>query len=108
MIGVTGTNLMSTYFTVLNIGISGGVEKITPNAKGDVTISEAPDTDAFCIEPVKSITSSVALSDDVYFVPAFDFAGIKVNGSTITTTSVVADGKGLYKLSSGSVTKVSL
>lgn len=108
MIGVTGTNLMSTYFTVLNIGISGGVEKITPNAKGDVTISEAPSKVAFCIEPVKSITSSVALSKDVYFVPAFDFEGIKVNGSTITTTGVVADGKSLYKLSSGSVTKVSL
>lgn len=108
MIGVTGTNLMNYYFTMLNIGISGGVGKITPNGKGDVTLSSAPSSDALCVEPVKSITSSVALTDDVYFVPAFDFAGIKVNGSTITTTSVVADGKSLYKLSSGSVTKISL
>lgn len=109
-VGVTGTNVMNYFYTVLNLTVSGGCVKITPNAKGEVTLSEAPSGDAFCVEPIKSLTSSVALTGkNIYFVPAFDFEGIKVNGSDVTITDVKADGNSLYKLAAGAtVSKVSL
>lgn len=65
-IGVTGTNLMSYFYTILNISISGGCGKITPNAKGEAMLSEAPTGDAFCIEPIKSLNSSVALTGKIF------------------------------------------
>lgn len=108
-VGITGKNLLSLYFTTLAVGLASGCGKLTPDAKGDVAETSAPSGDTFCIEPVRSITVSASISKDIYFVPAFDFKGIKINGSDITTTSVVADGESLYKLAAaGTVSKVSL
>lgn len=108
-VGITGINLLNFYYTTLAVGLTNGCGKLTPNAKGDVSESSAPSADTFCIEPVRSITVSAAISKDIYFVPAYDFSGIKINGSDITTTAVVADAKSLYKLASaGTVSKVSL
>lgn len=109
MVGMTGKNLMSIYYTMLALSLEGGCGKITPDGNADVSISTAPTSAAFCVEPVKSITSSVALTKDIYFVPAFDFSGIKVNSNDINVASVETDGQSLYKLAAGAtVTKISM
>lgn len=108
-VGITGKNLLSFYYAILVVGLASGCGKLTPNAKGDVVEASAPSGDTFCVEPVRSITVGAAISKDIYFVPAYDFTGIKINGSNITTTSVVADGESLYKLAAaGTISKVSL
>ena len=62
-----------------------------------------------CDQPVKSLNFTGA-SGTVYFVPAFDYEGIKVNGAAATIASgsaeVDTNVTGLYKavLASGSVT----
>lgn len=110
IVGVTGTNLLNTYYTILNVAIDGGCAEIAPDAKGNVSISVAPSGSAFCTEPVASITSSVSLSGkNVYFVPAFDFSGVTISGSAVTLPEgFAADGKSLYKLTGTTITKVSL
>lgn len=108
-VGMTGKNLLGIYYTMLTLSLTGGCEKIIPDGNADVAISTAPTQAVFCVEPIKSITSSVALTKDIYFVPAFDFAGIKVNGTDVNVSSVEADGQSLYKLAAGAtVTKVSM
>lgn len=109
IVGVTGANLLNLYYVSLNAGVSGGVAAKETDGKGNVTLSADPAKATFINEPLKSLVSSAALTNDIYFVPAYDFEGIKVNGSEVTVTSVVADDNTLYKLSSGStITKISL
>ena len=108
-VGMTGKNLLNVYYTMLALSLEGGCGKIAPDENADVAISTAPALDSFCVEPVKSINSSVALTKAIYFVPAFDFAGIEVNASNMNTAGVEADGQTLYKLAAGAtVTKVSM
>lgn len=108
-VGMNGKNLLGVYYTMLALSLGSGCGKITPDGNADVALSTAPTSDAFCVEPVKSISSSVALTKDIYFVPAFDFAGIEVNGSDVNVASVEADGQSLYKLAAGAtVTKISM
>lgn len=108
IVGVTGTNVLNYYFVSLNVGLNDGCGKLIPNGANEVAISTDPGKDAFCIEPVKKITTTVALTNAIYFVPAFDFNEITVNGTAVDISSVDTDAVSLYKLSAGAVTKISL
>ena len=109
IVGVTGVNLMSLYYTAFAMANADGVQVTPTDADGIYTLESAPSDVAFCIEPVQSLTVGAALTDAVYFVPAFDFTGITINGTASDVSEVNADGKTLYVVSSaGAVTQVSL
>lgn len=109
MVGVTGVNLMSLYYTAFVMANASGVQVEPTGIDGVYDLESAPSAVAFCVEPVQSITVGAAITADIYFVPAFDFAGITINGTASDVSAVNADGKTLYKVSSaGAVTQVSL
>ena len=106
IVPVQKTDLLTLYGTVLNIAnisaekLSGdnGVYEVKTNSK--VYIADAP---------VKSLnidkTASSLTANTTYFVAAYDFAGVTVDGTKVSAT-VDADASTLYKavLDSGTVT----
>ena len=106
IVPVQKTDLLTLYGTVLKIAnisaekLSGdnGVYEVKTNSK--VYIADAP---------VKSLnidkTASSLTANTTYFVAAYDFAGVTVDGTKVSAT-VDADASTLYKavLADGSVT----
>lgn len=111
IIPVQKTDLLSLYGTVLTIAnVSFAIA--AASVEGDVDITGSGAAGNFLANgPVKSIDfKSGVTGATVYFIPAYDYAGIKVAGAAATMDSdsveVNAAGAGLYKavLSSGEVT----
>ena len=111
IIPVTKTDLLSLYGTVLTIAnVSFAIAACTVEGECDVTGSGAAGN-FLANGPVKSIDfKSGVTGGTVYFIPAYDYDGIKVAGAAATMASesvdVDAEGATLYKavLSSGEVT----
>lgn len=79
----------------------------TGTVTGEFEVSEAGTY--LANQPVKSFNFGTGVSSGaVYFIPAFDYAGFKVNGSAVETSGDVvnADGVSLYSatLADGAVT----
>ena len=79
----------------------------TGTVTGEFEVSEAGTY--LANQPVKSLNFGAGVSSGtVYFIPAFDYAGFKVNGSAVATSGdvVKADGVSLYSatLADGAVT----
>lgn len=111
IIPVQKTDLLSLYGTVLTIAnVSFAIA--AASVEGDVDITGSGAAGNFLANgPVKSIDfKSGVTGATVYFIPAYDYAGIKVAGAAATMASesveVDAANAGLYKavLSSGEVT----
>lgn len=111
IIPVQKTDLLSLYGTVLTIAnVSFAIA--AASVEGDVDITGSGAAGNFLANgPVKAIDfKSGVTGATVYFIPAYDYAGIKVAGAAATMASesveVDAANAGLYKavLSSGEVT----
>lgn len=103
IVPVTASDLVTLYGVILKQNSSNGsLAKLDPlDVTGNfkVTSGSAP---LLCSQPVETIdidkTASSVSAATIYFVPAFDYAGFKVDGSAITPTGTVdADGSTLYK-----------
>lgn len=107
IVPVTKVDLLTLY---------GNIMKLAGTTVGDVQASEpgvfvvaSGSGNKIAAEPVKSFDFASGVSSmTVYFVPAFDYEGFKVQGTAVTTlgATVAADGATLYTatLSSGDVT----
>ena len=107
IVPVTKVDLLTLY---------GNIMKLAGTTVGDVQASEpgvfvvsSGSGNKIAAEPVKSFDFATGVSSmTVYFVPAFDYEGFKVQGTKVTTlgATVAADGATLYTatLSSGDVT----
>jgi len=107
IVPVTKVDLLTLY---------GNIMKLAGTTVGDVQASEpgvfvvaSGSGNKIAAEPVKSFDFASGVSSmTVYFVPAFDYEGFKVQGTAVTTlgATVSADGATLYTatLSSGDVT----
>ena len=106
IIPVTATDLLTLYGLILKVG-SVNVSKLeATNTEGDFTVAAA--VTLLATEPDKTVDFGSDVSTaSVYFVPADDYEGFKINGTKVTPTGTVeADGRTLYlaSLSSGAVT----
>ncbi len=104
IVPVTKTDLLSLYSAILEIANVTVTKAEADDVEGNFTI--ATTGNKIASEPVKTLNFTAA-SGTVYFIPAYDYAGISVNGSAVTPTGEVnADGRTLYKavLASGAVT----
>ena len=107
IVPVTKVDLLTLY---------GNIMKLAGTTVSDVQASEpgvfvvaSGSGNKIAAEPVKSFDFASGVSSmTVYFVPAFDYEGFKVQGTAVTTlgATVAADGATLYTatLSSGDVT----
>lgn len=107
IVPVTKVDLLTLY---------GNIMKLAGTTVGDVQASQpgvfvvsSGSGNKIAAEPVKSFDFASGVSSmTVYFIPAFDYEGFKVQGTKVTTAGVdvVADGATLYTatLSSGDVT----
>jgi len=107
IVPVTKVDLLTLY---------GNIMKLAGTTVGDVQAAEpgvfvvsTGSGNKIAAEPVKSFDFASGVSSmTVYFVPAFDYEGFKVQGTAVTTlgATVAADGATLYTatLSSGDVT----
>ena len=108
LVQVAATDLLSLYGLILKVA---GTTLTVANAAhpGEFEVAEAPGSGSLIAsEPVKSLDFGSGVSScTVYFVPAFDYAGFKVNGTAVETSGaeVEADGRSLYlaTLSGGAV-----
>ena len=99
-ISLIGENLKlaSISFTKLSDGVEGSFIVTGSGNVGNLLADELTKS----IDFASGVTAAV-----VYFVPGFDYEGVKINGSAVTPTGTVdADGVSLYTatLSSGAVT----
>lgn len=109
IVQITTIDLLSMYALILK---ASGTTLTKLNAKdvnGDFALAEAPGSGSvFASEPVKSFDFETGVSAaTVYFVPAYDFDGFKIEGAAVTATgSVEKDGRTLYlaTLATGAVT----
>ena len=107
IVPVQKTDLLTLYGTVLKIAnisaeaLTGenGVYQVKTNSK--VYIADAPVKSLDIDATVSSVTATT-----VYFVAAYDFAGVTKDGTAVTSTAVVPDASTLCKavLDSGTVT----
>lgn len=115
IVPVTKTDLLTLYGTMLAIASVSASVLASTDIAGDFSVTGTGSAGTFlCDQPVKTIDIPVAVTAcTVYFVAAYDFAGLTVAGSAATFNSsyldnddVLADAATLYKavLSSGTVT----
>ncbi len=107
IVPVQKTDLLTLFGTVLKIAnISAEALAGVAGAYAVKTNSKTYIADA----PVKSLdidaTASSVTATTVYFVAAYDFAGVTKDGTAVTSTAVVPDASTLCKavLDSGTVT----
>ena len=101
-------SLIGTILTIANVSFQIAVASVA----GEVAITGSGAAGNFLANgPVKEIDfKSGVTGATVYFIPAYDYAGIKVAGAAATMASdsvdVIAESANLYKavLSSGEVT----
>lgn len=115
IVPITATDLLTLLGTVMAIGqesLAAVPTALAPlNVEGDykVTTNSAV---YLASAPLKSLdfdaTTSSVSAGTVYFVPAYDYEGFKIDASAVTTAGaeVKADGCTLYKavLSSSTIT----
>lgn len=112
IVPVQATDLLSLYGLILKMDSNNSslakLDALDVDGAFKVTSGSAP---LLCSQPAETIdidaTASSVSSATVYFVPAYDYKGFKIDGSAVTPTgSVDADGVTLYKavLSSGAIT----
>ena len=113
IVPVQKIDLISLYGTLLNVVLSAGGSTLSVLETGDVLGDfEVEDEGTFLAnQPVTTLDfASGVSSGTVYFVAAYDYAGITVAGAAATiaegSATVQPDGATLYAatLSSGSVT----
>lgn len=95
----TALNLIGTSFSVLAAADVEGAFTVTGSGSVGNVLANQP---AKTIDFAEGVTAAT-----VYFVAAYDFAGVKIAGAAVTPTgSVKADGITLYKavLATGAVT----
>lgn len=106
IVPVTATDLLTLYGLILKIGSVNVTKLEATNTEGDFAVAAAGTL--LANEPVKTLDFASDVSTaSVYFVPAYDYEGFKINGTAVTPTGTVeADGRTLYlaALSSGAVT----
>lgn len=112
IVPIQTVDLLSMYAFVLKAaGTTLTVQKAA-TVNGEFEIAEAPGSGSLIAdEPAKSIDIASGVSAvSIYFVPAYDYSGITVNGAAATIAdngvTVDPDGYSLYlaSLSSGTVT----
>lgn len=114
IVPVQAIDLISLYAVILlQNGSNSSLAKLDAEeiAKFEVTTNSAV---LIASEPVKSLdfdaTASSVSAGTVYFVPAYDYEGISIDGTIVTpadgSAEVDPDGKTLYKavLATGEVT----
>lgn len=111
IIPVQKIDLLSLVGTIMNLAnISFNVLK-SSNVEGTFTVSGSGAAGTFLVnQPVKTLDFPAAVTGaTIYFVPAYNFAGLTVAGAAATisdgSAAVEPDGASLYKavLSSGEV-----
>lgn len=108
VVSVTRTDLLSLYATMLVGDQVSSLAKVSASEPGVFVVSSGSGN-KIADEPVKSFDFASGVSSmTLYFVPAFDFEGFKVQGTAVTTSGadVDADSATLYTatLSGGAVT----
>lgn len=109
IVPIQAIDLLTMYSVILALALDTAPEKLEVTGEpGVFGVSENSKT-YLADEPVKELDfASGELTGTVYFVPALDFAGFKINGSAAATAgaNISADGVTLYSaaLASGTVT----
>lgn len=108
VVSVTRTDLLSLYATMLVGDQVSSLAKVSASEPGVFVVSSGSGN-KIADEPVKSFDFASGVSSMVvYFVPAFDYEGFKVQGTAVTTSGadVDPDSATLYTatLSTGTVT----
>lgn len=109
VVATTSIDLITLYtriFAIAGVTVS-AIDAKNPN--GEFELSEDPANAVIASEPVKSLDFAAgATAAVVYFVPAYDYEGFKVEGAAVEATGdeVDADHANLYKatLATGAVT----
>lgn len=107
IVPITTVDLISMYGLIISQTIGDTILTAinAADTAGNFTIAADGDEEDFIAnEPVKSINITVnELTSSVYFVPAYDFTGVTINGIAATVSGmsdeVVADGRSLYAMS---------
>lgn len=111
IIPVQATDLLSLYSVVLKMNSNNAtlakLDALDVNGNFKVTSGSAP---LICSQPVETIdidaTASSVSTATIYFVPAYDYVGFSIDGTTVEVTGdIEADGASLYvaTLSGGSI-----
>lgn len=100
IVPITAIDLISMYGLIL-VAMTGTNNKpVALSANTTNREFEVSESGTFILdEPVKSCNIAAGLTRaSVYFVPAYDYSGITMNGATVTTSGdeVTADGRTLY------------
>lgn len=109
IVPVTATDLLSLYgIILLQDSNNSSLAKLDAVNPGEFEVASTAGSLLIASEPIKDLDFKSGYSAGaVYFVPAYDYAGFKVNGTAVATTgdAVEADGRSLYKatLATGAV-----
>ena len=97
IVPVEKIDLLSLYGTILNIANISYYPLECENVEGNFIV-EANSTYLAC-QPVKTLDFGEATAATVYFVAAYDYKEIKINGETVSTEGhgVMANGATLHK-----------
>lgn len=111
IVPITATDLLSMYSVMLAVAGEQLVAVDAADTQGDFSIDAAAGSEKSHVatEPATTLNFATGVTaDTVYFVPSYDYKGIKVGGAAVTPTgdTVQPDGRTLYlaALSNGSVT----
>lgn len=107
IVPVTRTDLLTLYGNIMKLAGT-SVAAVTASEPGVFAVSTGSGN-VIASEPVKSFDFASGVSSmTLYFIPAFNYEGFKVQGTKVTTSGadVVADGSTLYTatLATGAVT----
>ena len=107
IVPVTKVDLLTLYGNIMKL--AGTTVAAVQASQPGVFVVSSGSGNVIAAEPIKSFDFASGVSAMVvYFVPAFDYDGFKVQGTKVTTAGadVDADGATLYTatLSSGAVT----
>ncbi len=107
IVPVTKVDLLTLYGNIMKL--AGTTVAAVQASQPGVFVVSSGSGNVIAAEPIKSFDFASGVSAMVvYFVPAFDYDGFKVQGTKVTTAGadVDADGATLYTatLSSGNVT----
>lgn len=112
IVPVQATDLISLYGLIIKMSDQDGtyVPFSADDVEGNFTVTNGENT-LIANEPVATVDVAAAVSEfEMYFVPAYDYAGFTLNGAAATiadgSDEVEPDGRTLYyaALASGSVT----
>lgn len=109
IVPITAVDLISMYGLILSLAAETAPTAIDATDTAGDFVQSTNSSTVIASEPVKSFNfGSSVTAGTVYFVPAYDYTGFSINGTTATTAgdTVSADGRTLYSatLSSGTIT----